>query len=316
MLREWLAGPIRRTVLRSMQLYRSAFLVLMVLLVAPLAPPAASAPAPGPAPPAPPAPLLSPASAKSKARGWLGVALKELKPPPAADGKTGPARVLVQKVFDDSAAQAAGVLDGDIVLDLDGRPVTSMGGMVSYVGKQRVGHVLKLLVRRQGADLALQATLAKRPDRKRQLSDRWLGRKLPDGLVLTDVASGGKVTLADLQGTPFIIDYWATTCGPCKVAHPIVRRLRDRHAEAGVRVLAVSYEKREKVASFAASHAGYERDVMVDPQGYFASKLGMFSLPTFVYVDAGGVIRSVAFGLFGLQRFEHDVEVAEAARKS
>ncbi len=277
-----------------MQPYRSAFILVVALLVA----------------------WPAPAEGKRKARGWLGVALKEVKERPAGslDAATG-TWVVVQKVFAGSAAKAAGVKASDIVLELDGRPVASMRGMIRYVGKQPVGHTLRFVVHRGGADVSLTATLGKRPDRKQQLADRWVDKPLPDGLELMDVATGKTLTLAELRGKPFIIDYWATTCGPCKVANPIIGRLRARHAAAGVRVLAVSYEPREKVAKYAASHTGYDRDVMVDPEGYFGDKVGLFSLPTFMYLDAAGVVRSMAFGLFGLHRFEHDVEVAEAARR-
>jgi thioredoxin-like negative regulator of GroEL len=52
-------------------------------------------------------------------------------------------------------------------------------------------------------------------------------------LEFTDLNFGDEVVSA---AVPVIIDFWSPTCGPCKLMHPVVRRLAEvvgRRAKVG-----------------------------------------------------------------------------------
>lgn len=82
----------------------------------------------------------------------------------AADGATIPAGVAVANVFDDTAAQLAGVEDGDVLLSVDGVPVTTMEQLVTVIRLYRVGETVDIVVDRAGEELAIPVTLLERPE--------------------------------------------------------------------------------------------------------------------------------------------------------
>jgi S1-C subfamily serine protease len=84
-------------------------------------------------------------------RGYLGVGAY-----PAAQG------ALIASVEDGSPAAAAGVLAGDILIELDGVTITDPGGLRTVLG-DRPGHRVKLVYVRGGQRHELDVTLGSRP---------------------------------------------------------------------------------------------------------------------------------------------------------
>jgi thiol-disulfide isomerase/thioredoxin len=78
------------------------------------------------------------------------------------------------------------------------------------------------------------------------------GQAAPE-LVMTDLASGQEVSLADFKGRPVLVNFWATWCVPCRIEMPWLQAVRDEHAAEGFEVLAV--DAGEKVPpSLAKDH--------------------------------------------------------------
>jgi S1-C subfamily serine protease len=70
--------------------------------------------------------------------------------------------VVVQRVEADGPAAQAGIVAGDVLLELDGQPVTGPGQLAEVVGQTPAGSVVQLALRRGGEVLSLHATLARR----------------------------------------------------------------------------------------------------------------------------------------------------------
>ena len=60
-------------------------------------------------------------------------------------------------------AEAAGVLPGDIVLDIDGAPVGRPRALTASLGPDRIGQAVALRLLRAGAIQAINVTIAARP---------------------------------------------------------------------------------------------------------------------------------------------------------
>jgi len=97
-------------------------------------------------------------------RGWLGVVLAEV-PEEQIIGENMRVRgALVQVVPQvDSPAGRAGLLAGDIILRVDGRPVEDVGHLMRLIGGAIQGTTIRLAIDRDGTEQDLPVTLGSRP---------------------------------------------------------------------------------------------------------------------------------------------------------
>lgn len=96
-------------------------------------------------------------------RGWLGVGIQELTPELAENFGVEPmSGVLVSQVFDGGPADRAGVKVGDIILELDGRRMTSGRQLTGTVAGLPPGKQVELKLNREGKTVALKLKLGER----------------------------------------------------------------------------------------------------------------------------------------------------------
>ena len=75
-----------------------------------------------------------------------------------------PNGVVAASVLSGSPADAAGLKEGDVILKVDGRPITTYRNMLSVVEKLNIGQRYSVLVLRDGQERELQITPAERPN--------------------------------------------------------------------------------------------------------------------------------------------------------
>jgi len=107
--------------------------------------------------------LPAPAAADG---GWLGVSLQvvddDLRDALELERREG---VLVSDVVPDGPAEAAGLENGDVLLEVDGRAMTSVRRVQRAIDRRDPGDEVELLVLRDGERLPLTATLDERDGR-------------------------------------------------------------------------------------------------------------------------------------------------------
>jgi thiol-disulfide isomerase/thioredoxin len=103
--------------------------------------------------------------------------------------------------------------------------------------------------------------------------------------------SGETVALESLLAEgPVILDFWATWCGPCKLAMPAWSKLADEYAEHGVRLVPVSWDHERMYPRITSwfDQQGFEFTSLVDPGKVAGRALGVVSLPTTYLIGADG----------------------------
>ncbi|MGE0002785.1 MAG: TlpA family protein disulfide reductase [Fimbriimonadaceae bacterium] len=109
---------------------------------------------------------------------------------------------------------------------------------------------------------------------------------------------GTKVNNETLKGKAYILDFWATWCGPCKKAAPTMQELHAKYNESGLVVIgANTFERAEgpdNAKKYKAEHGyGY---LFTYGNDDFAKSLNIQGIPTFFFVDKDGMVSDVIVG--------------------
>ncbi len=100
----------------------------------------------------------------SVTRGWIGVEVQEITPALAQSFKLGDTRgALIAGVLRGGPADKAGVKPGDVLVEVEGKPVGDPATMLNLVAALAPGASAKLKLKRQGQDVDAGITVGRRP---------------------------------------------------------------------------------------------------------------------------------------------------------
>jgi serine protease DegQ len=100
----------------------------------------------------------------SVTRGWIGVEVQEITPPIAESFKLEDTRgALIAGVLRGGPADKGGVKPGDILVEVQGKPVADPAGMLNLIAALAPGQAAKLKLKRQGSDVNASITVGRRP---------------------------------------------------------------------------------------------------------------------------------------------------------
>jgi serine protease Do len=134
-------------------------------------------------------------------RGFLGVVVQQITPELASAMKLSSTKgALVADIAEDSPAAHAGLQSGDVITEVNGKPVEDSRQLQLLISQTSPGAKLDMQVIREGRQINLSATLAEEPANsgsRAQRSDAGPGRESKsaapasgdvfDGVTLTDV---------------------------------------------------------------------------------------------------------------------------------
>jgi serine protease DegQ len=105
----------------------------------------------------------------SVTRGWVGIAVQELTPELAESFKLKDTQgVLIAEVVRGSPADKSGIKAGDILVSIDGKPMTDSTTMLETISALPPGKVALLKLMRNQSEVAIQVKVGKRPKPKAQ----------------------------------------------------------------------------------------------------------------------------------------------------
>ena len=113
-------------------------------------------------------------------RGWLGVGIQDVTAEMAASlGRPNNYGAMVVDITKTGPADGV-VLQGDIILDFNGKQIVKMRDLPRFVAETAVGQSVKVLVLREGKEVTLDITLGRLEEGEQIL--QWL--VMPDGDLL------------------------------------------------------------------------------------------------------------------------------------
>ena len=113
------------------------------------------------------------------------------------------------------------------------------------------------------------------------------GRTLPHVDIQT--LAGDTFATADLIGRPLVVNFWYSTCAPCKRELPafaaVQAKLGDQVRFVGVDTLPPS----DHEEAFARDR-GVKYELLYDPNGELTTAVGIANSPQTLFIDANGTI--------------------------
>ena len=105
-----------------------------------------------------------------------------------------------------------------------------------------------------------------------------------------------QLSLSSYRGKVVYLDFWASWCGPCATALPLLDALRKEFPSESFQVLAVNVDRNPEDARrfLARRPIGYPS--VSDPEGSLPGRFGVETMPTSFLIDRDGTIRYVHRG--------------------
>jgi len=100
----------------------------------------------------------------SVTRGWIGVEVQEITPAISESFKLGVQRgALIANVLRGGPADRAGVRQGDVLTEVEGKPVADPSAMLNLIAALQPGAPAKMKLKRQGQEVEATVNVGRRP---------------------------------------------------------------------------------------------------------------------------------------------------------
>ena len=123
-----------------------------------------------------------------------------------------------------------------------------------------------------------------------------------------DPITGEEVALADFRGKPVVINIWASWCPGCIEEAVDLREFAADHPEAVL--LGVDFQDTFSGAREFYERWGWKHPSIFDSSGSQTAQLGLFGLPTTLFLDERHRIASRVVGATDRAGFERGLELA------
>ena len=104
-----------------------------------------------------------------------------------------------------------------------------------------------------------------------------------------ETLDGEEVSTADLVGAPLVLNFWTSSCLPCKKELPDFAAIHGEFGER-VRIIGINSLGPADSEEQFARERGVDYELLYDTNGVFASAVGLATQPVTLFVAADGTI--------------------------
>lgn len=113
-----------------------------------------------------------------------------------------------------------------------------------------------------------------------------VGKPLP-AITLAPLQGGAPVTPQQGASGPYLVNFFASWCGPCAIEHPVLMALHEQ----GVRIVGVAYEDTPaNAAAFLAKRGDPFAMTLNDAEGRAGIEYGITGVPETYLIGSDGMI--------------------------
>ena len=120
----------------------------------------------------------------------------------------------------------------------------------------------------------------------------------------------GQVTMAELRGTPLVLNLWASWCTPCREESPRLREGWERLGPRGIAFLGLNIQDLRGDAREFSDEFGLTYPSVRDARRGVADDYGATGIPETFFVDAGGRVVGHVIGVVSAAQLAAGVRAA------
>jgi thiol-disulfide isomerase/thioredoxin len=155
--------------------------------------------------------------------------------------------------------------------------------------------IASLFPESQRVPTAASAAAPTRQPRETEGPEQLVGKAAPE--IKLPMLEGGTFDLAEQKGKKTVLlDFWATWCGPCRVAMPALVEIAKDYSDKGVVYYAVNLRESPDTIRRYLEDSKLKIQVPLDKDGSVAKKYLVRGIPTMVIVGTDGTVQKVHVG--------------------
>jgi thiol-disulfide isomerase/thioredoxin len=134
--------------------------------------------------------------------------------------------------------------------------------------------------------------------------------------VSTPAEAAAVLDLAKYRGKVVYVDFWASWCGPCKLAFPFMEQLTARFPASDLAVVTINVDRQRGAADAFLRQVRSSLPVIYDAAGDLAQTWKVADMPTSLVFDRKGTMRFRHQGFFPGKVREYEGHVAQLVREA
>ena len=203
--------------------------------------------------------------------------------------------VIVTHVISGSPADRAGIRNGDKIERIDGVQVASAAEVQRLVADHHSGDTIDVKIARASGETNIAVKAAPRPTIDEVLRMDHVGKIAPTWVGVQAATPAAPTSIAALRGKVALVEFWAISCGPCRMSGPELAHIQAKFGAQGLTVVGITMDLKSDASEFAERKSlGFS--VLSDEDGDTTRAYGVSALPTLYVVDKRGIVRDVMIG--------------------